>query len=296
MAANATSSETEFLPLVGFPQCPYPRAGELAALCWHAAGDEAAPVLLLVPALGTPAGAYRRLAEQFAQAGVHAGVLELRGVGRSPVRARRGLDWGYADLVDGEIAHAYALLRERQPQSRLFALGHSLGGHALLLHRAHRPDQCFDGLALVASGTPYWRNYAGIGKWMVRALGVAASASSGWLGYYPGDKLRFGGRQGARLMREWAYLLRHGRFDARLFDGDEWTTRLARGQSPLLGITVPGDDYTPEASLAHLLQLVGAPGVGERLRVDARPGHFGWLRDPQPVVLRVCEWMRAVPG
>ena len=76
---------------------------------------------------------------------------------RSPVRARRGVDWGYADLVDGEIAQAIDALRARCPESPLYALGHSLGGHALLLHQARRADQALAGVVLVASGTPWWR-------------------------------------------------------------------------------------------------------------------------------------------
>lgn len=283
----------EYLPLLASPQCCYGRVDELAPLAWHAAERSDAPILLIAPALGTPAGVYRRLAEQFAAAGVHTGVLELRGVGRSPVRARRGVDWGYADLVDGEIAHAIALLRERHPGSAIHALGHSLGGHALLLHQARRPDQALASLTLVASGTPYWRNYRGIGKLMVRLLGGAADISSRVCGYYPGDWLRFGGRQGARLMREWARLVREGRFDARIWEDGDWHTRLRSPPARLLGISIPGDDYTPANSLAHLLQLIGAPHAGEPLQVADRPGHFGWLREPRPVVERVGGWLQA---
>lgn len=286
-------SNPEFLPLLASPQCCYERVDELAPLSWYAAQQPQAPVLLVVPALGTPAGVYRRLAEQFVQAGVHVGVLELRGVGRSPVRARRGLDWGYADLVEGEVAHAVALLRERHPQASIHALGHSLGGHALLLHQARRPDQPLASLALVASGTPYWRNYRGLGRWMVRALGIAADRSSRWLGYFPGDALRFAGRQAARLMREWAQLVREGRFGD-VWPDESWRARLRQPPKRLLGISVPGDEYTPARSLAHLLDLIGAPGAAEELRVDSRPGHFGWLREPGPVVARVGRWIASV--
>ena len=263
----------------------------LAPLTWCPGERANAPVVLVVPALGTPAGVYRRLAEALVAQGLQVAVVELRGVGRSPVRARRGVDWGYADLVDGEIAHAVELLRARCPQSRIFGLGHSLGGHVLLLHQARWPGQALAGVALVASGTPWWRNYAGGARWMVRGLGFAADRFSRWLGYYPGDWLRFGGRQGARLMREWAQLVGHGRFAPSIWPDGGWRDALPALRTPLLGIAMPGDAYTPVESLKHLLQLVGQGEAGEMLAVDGKPGHFGWLKQPAPLAGRVARWM-----
>ncbi len=283
-------SNPEFLPLLASPHCRYDRVDALAPLAWFAAASADAPILLVVPALGTPAGVYRRLAAEFAVAGVHVGVVELRGAGRSPVRARRGVDWGYADLVDGEIAHAYALARARHPLAPIHALGHSLGGHVLLLHQARRPEQPLASLALVASGTPYWRNYRGLGSLGVRLIGIAADLGSRCFGYYPGDLLRFAGRQGARLMREWAVLVREGRFAAVWPDGD-WQERLHATRTRLLGISVPGDSFTPARTTEHLLRLAGVPQAVERLQVDGKPGHFGWLREPAPVVGRLRDWI-----
>lgn len=276
----------EFLPLTSGGA----GAGALAPLTWYPGERADAPAVLVVPALGTPAGVYRRLADALVAQGLQAAVLELRGVGRSPVRARRGVDWGYADLVDGEIAHAIDTLRARCPDSALYALGHSLGGHALLLHQARRPDQALAGVALVASGTPWWRNYRGGFRWMVRGLGFAADRASRWLGYYPGDWLRFGGRQGAKLMREWAQLVGHGRF-AQIWPDGPWRDALAALRTPLLGIAMPGDAYTPFESLRHLLQIVGRADAAEMLEVDGQPGHFGWLKEPATLVGRVAGWV-----
>ena len=267
-------------------------AAALAPLTWYPGERADMPVVLVVPALGTPAGVYRRLAESLMAQGLQAAVVELRGVGRSPVRARRGVDWGYADLVDGEIAHAVQALRAHCPQAPIFGLGHSLGGHALLLHQARRIDQPLAGVALVASGTPWWRNYRGGARWMVRLLGLAADRSSRWCGYYPGDWLRFGGRQGARLMREWAHLVGHGSFAESIWPDGGWRDALRGLRTPVLGIAMPGDAYTPFESLKHLLHIVGHAEAGEMLEVDGRPGHFGWLKQPAPLAGRVARWMR----
>lgn len=260
-----------------------------------------APVLLIVPALGTPAGAYKRLAAALAQRCAEVVVLELRGVGESRLRPSRRADWSYADLVDGEIDQAVAALRHRYPGRALYLLGHSLGGHLALLHQARHPQRPIDGLVLVASGAPYAKAYGGK-RLLVRMFGMLAHWSSRALGYFPGDLLGFGGRQGRTLMVEWARFVRTGQPQVSGWrDPHVWRPRLKQVTVPTLALATAGDHYAPVAAMRHLLALTAIPPEVGRVGPgpDGRPpGHFGWLKQPVEVVQRVADWVlaRSHPG
>lgn len=279
----------ELLQPVAIEAQPYRSVAQLAPLLLWRSREAAAPVVLIAPALGTPAGVYRRLGECLAGLGAHAAVIEMRGIGNSPVRARRGLDWGYADLVDGEVVHALALLRAEFPTAPIHGLGHSLGGHAMLLHQARYPAQALAGIALVACGTPYWRCFPWPRRWILRGLGTLVSASSRVCGYYPGDHLGFGGRQSAHLMREWIRFMRGGRLDVLAWPDGEWRQRLRQLPLPIAALVVDDDHYAPASAVQHLLSLVGSSAPLERLAGEGSRGHFGWLRAPEPAARRVMS-------
>ena len=125
--------------------------GTAVANLWRAQDDGAAAALIL-PALGTPARVYQRLARALQAQGLHALSIDFRGQGDSSVRAAREHDWGYLDLVDGETARLVAYARSQLPDAPLHLVCHSLGGHAALMYLARHPAHGVASVALVASG------------------------------------------------------------------------------------------------------------------------------------------------
>lgn len=255
-------------------------------------GDPSAPALLIVPALGVPARHYVPLGNALAERGCNAMAIDLRGVGDSPVRARRGVDWGYLDLVDVELPALFRLAGERWPDAPRQWLGHSLGGHLALLHQARHPSQRARRVHLVASGSPWYRNYH---PWWhrlgVHAFGLIARGTTALFGVFPGDWLRFGGPQGATMMREWSGFCRHGTPGRLGADGWNADAALAAVDVPVNGIGMAGDSYAPRRSTEHLASLTRGPfamGWLERLDDGREPGHFLWLRQPRAVVERLA--------
>lgn len=249
-------------------------------------GDPSAPALLVVPALGVPAKHYQALGHALARRGLNAMVMDLRGVGASSVRARRGVDWGYLDLVDGELNALFHLSGKRWPQAPRQWLGHSLGGHLSLLHQARHPDQRVERVRLVASGSPWHRNYPRPHNFAVHAFGRFARGSSRLLGVFRGDWVRFGGTQGATLMQEWGNFCLRGRLGRLGTDRWDADAALARVEVPVAGLCMAGDTYAPQRSTEQLAALTRGPLALQRLDTlphGAKPGHFLWMRHPEPV-------------
>lgn len=267
-----------------------------------AAGKEAAkavakeasrgPAALVLPALGVPAGAYRRLAECLSAQGIGTGVAEWRGAGASPVRAARGIDWGYTDLLQHEVLGGIAALRARLAGAPVVVVGHSLGGHLGLMARALAVPG-LAGVLTVASGTPTVRFFAAKLRWQLRIVLSVHRVSGPLLGYFPGHRIGFGGRQSRTLMDEWAVLARMGKFEVNGRNLLEPASDAAR-RIPVHSISLPRDVYAPRAATEHLLQLagVGAEAV-ERYEGPGPLGHFDWLKEPQGVARRVGE---VLPG
>ncbi len=257
-----------------------------------------APVALIVPALGVAARSYERFGAALREAGLHAACVDLRGVGSSPLRAARGVDWGYLELVDGELAALYDEVRRRLPEAPTVLVGHSLGGQLAMLQQArqrHRPAQA---VVLLASGSPWIRAFPRYARPAVAAFVQLTRASCIGLGVFRGDWLRFGGRQPARLMLEWASHARHGRFGR--LGAEQWDAdaALRNSATPVIGMPMGRDAYTLAAATRHLADMsAGALRWAPLDTIDGRaPGHFGWMRTPVPVARRLAELLAEMPA
>jgi predicted alpha/beta hydrolase len=255
--------------------------GQRLALRVHP-GDGGRPALLL-PAMGVPAAYYDGFARRLTGAGFAVTVADLRGTGDSTPPATRASRYGYAGLV-GDIG---AVLRAMGGETPLL-IGHSLGGHAAALHLALGGPGT--GLVLVASGTPYRRYYSG--RWGIRLrVGTPLIAGiSAALGYWPGHRLGFGGRQARGVMRDWAYLIRTGDFAP--LSGVAVDGLLAEVKVPVLAVSVAGDTFTPAATLDHFCAKFGAAEVTRHHYTAAESGapmdHFRWTRAAGPLATRIA--------
>jgi len=261
------------------------------------AAEPMAPCAVVFPALGTPARPYRRLGETLSGLGVHCLLADWRGLDSSAVRARRGVDWGYLDLVDGEAEAMLGLARRELPQSPVHAVGHSLGGHVALMHAARHPERRVASVILASSASPHHRGYPPPFSLGVYGFAWLALGMSSTLGVFRGDWLRFGERQGARLMREWSRFARSGRLDALGEEGWNADAAMRSVSLPLLAIAMGGDRFAPEPAVRRLAAKITGDHRFERLDrlPDGKaPGHFAWMRQPQPLAMRIAERLKSV--
>jgi len=263
----------------------------------YAAARPDAPVVVCLPAMGAPAGYYGPFAEALSSRN-HATVvlLDLRGQGRSTVRARCGDQFGYREILEFDLPEAIAGLRRAFPGRRLYLAGHSLGGQ-LGLFAAARPDVRVDGLILIAAGTAHWRAWQGLERTVARIAFFGVRLAARLLPWYPGTRLGFGGDQPRRLMRDWGLVTREDRYapEGSRFDYEGAARMLAL---PVLSIGVREDPIAPTGAIEALLGRLAASAV-TRLEVDGVLGHsrwkrhFSWARRPGAVVNALAGWLAA---
>jgi predicted alpha/beta hydrolase len=252
-----------------------------------------APVVVVFPAMGTPARFYRPFAQRLGADGVAVVVAELRGTGTSTPAPSRADRYGYLDLV-GDVGAVLEALKSRLDARRYYLLGHSLGGQLCALHlaraaaeRTSAPDNGPAGLILVACGLPYWRTYRRRrGRLAVLAFTQAIVAVTAVGGVWPG--WGFGGRAARGVIRDWGYTARRGGFPP--LGGV--TPDLGLVRTPVLAISAAGDPLTPHATLDRLCALFSGAEL-TRVRLDD-PGldHFSWVRTPEAVAEHVVTYIR----
>jgi predicted alpha/beta hydrolase len=163
-------------------------------------GHAPSAAVLVSGATAVPRGYYAGLATYLAQCGAAVVTYDYRGSGEPPEQLRRSgarmRDWGERD-ASGVIAW----LRSRYAELPIHLVGHSFGGHALLL----APNNAEISRAVtVASGLGYWGTCAPSQRYRVYALmkfmvplGIAV------FGYSPGSRMGFGEDLAPGVAREW---------------------------------------------------------------------------------------------
>ncbi|MFY1672729.1 alpha/beta fold hydrolase [Plantactinospora sp. WMMB334] len=246
-----------------------------------------APAVVLWPAMGVPARFYRPFALALTAAGLAVHVVDLRGTGASSPRPGRASRYGYHQLVTDVPAVGEAL-RTRLAGRPVLLLGHSLGAHLCLLHLATTGGPGIAGVVVVAAGLAYWRSYPPVRGLVTLAQTQGVAAAAALLGVWPG--WGFGGRQARGVISGWAYTARNGRYPP--LGGIDPNPGLAELRTPVLAVSVEGDDYVPAFGLDHLCgTLVSAPV--ERVHytaaeAGARLNHFRWVRSGEPLARRVA--------
>jgi predicted alpha/beta hydrolase len=211
--------------------------------------------VLVVPAMGVAAKFYDKLGEELSAAGLAAFVMDLRGIGSSDLRASRKVDFGYRELVELDLVAAVNAVKTSSKSLSLFVLGHSLGGHLAILFSALHGEMV-SGAIVVAGGTPYFRNWklpmsavTLIGSSVMRGVGIA-------MGYVPGHRLGFGGREANRVVAEWARFVRTGKLTVGGIDRETLARDLEATRSPLLGISFEEDEFAPRLSVDRLVAML----------------------------------------
>lgn len=242
--------------------------------------------LLWLPALGVAARHYLPLAEALAENGVAVFLHEMRGNGSSNLRASRRVDWGYRQILASDIARSDAAVAAHSTATTRIISGHSIGAQFAACYLALHP-QAFQALWLVASGSPYWRNFPAPKRYVFPFAYQFVPWIADLRGSLPGRRLGFGGDEARSLMRDWARVGLSNRYAAAGLDID-LEAALARVSVEIRAVLMSHDWFAPRRSMQGLLdKLPRSPAslvVLDRNALGVTPDHFAWMKQPQGVV------------
>lgn len=247
---------------------------------------------LMLPALGIAARFYRRLAAGLAARGIQTIVFEQRGHGESPYRPKRGAEFGFDAFLEEDIPVALAFARQKAGGKPFYLGGHSLGGHFSAIIAGRNPEG-IDGVVQLACGFPYHGLYNRSSAKKIRILCRLLPLVCFVLGYFPGDKLGFGGREYSQLMLDWRDWALGGQYNYGKHTKIEREISAFKGR--VLAISIEKDSFASDQATEYsrtrlngavqtVLKL-GPAEQGEHL------GHFDWARRPDGVVSAIAEWL-----
>ncbi len=256
------------------------------------------PVCIIMPAMGVPASWYAPLAGVLGRQGLQAVTADLRGHGESSLRASRSVDFGFHEMVIQDLPAVVAATARRFPQAPIYLLGHSLGGQMSVLYTSLFPGRVA-GIVLVSSCSVYFRGWTFPTNLTILFGTQLAWGISRLLGYYPGRRLGFGGREARTMVRDWAHNARTGRYEPANCSCD-LEAALARVITPVLAISLAGDHLAPFRAIRYLCKkLKKAPVHYLHLGADEMPAggrnHFTWVAHADSIARKIRLWMATNP-
>ena len=266
--------------------------GYRVPLTWYPAPEARASVVLMA-ALGVGARFYQPLALALQQGGLNVALVEQRGHGDSALRPSRRCDFGFREALEQDIPAVLDDVERRAPACPLYLMGHSLGGHYAAITAGRLPTRVA-GVIIAACGSPWVGGFQGRTRRQLQLLCRLIPLTSRLFGYYPGDRLGFGGREARTLMTDWLALARTNVYQARGMNED-FDAAIGRYPGPLLSLRMADDPFAPEAAMAAVSDKFRRSAV-TRVVLDAaalgdRADHFRWVRRPAAVVAAVLDWL-----
>lgn len=253
-----------------------------------------AAVAVVLPAMGVAANYYKDFTAQLAAHDIAAIVVDLRGQGDSVPKSSRSANWVHADLVDVDVPAVLELAGKEFAGLPIFLVGHSFGGH-LALQRAARAPEGLTGVVLIASGSVWYRTYDGLIRPRNLVFGQWFGLIARTLGYFPGDRLGFGGRQAAGVMTTWARQVRSGIMTD---DGIVTGNGVFGFALPLLTVRIERDDLATEAGVRALAEAAPDAPHTDWIYTSAEAGgrldHFRWTKHSGPLAARLRSWMNTI--
>ena len=180
------------------------------------------------------------------------------------------------------------------PNTQKIIVGHSLGGQIGSLFAAQFPN-AINGLILITSCSVH---YKGWNKWAslkLRFAGTMFNSISKIIGYFPGNKIGFAGKESRTVIKDWSYNVRNGEY--RLANSDyDYEKALKRLNKPVISISIKNDylasrkavenlynKFSTESDIYHLHLTPEETGISPL-------NHFTWAKKPEYFSEIIEKW------
>jgi len=253
-----------------------------------------AHTLVIYPAFGVKATYYKHFAKKLSHKGMNVVTVDLRGHGLSSVRPNAQNNYGFLEMTN-DLKAISDYLKQQCPTSKIYILGHSLGGQAASLTVAKYPNS-FDGLAIIGSPNVYYRGWSGfhyyrrkIGLNLLPMIGKIVSILPKFKigGYYTTQK----------QMQEWGYTGQTGNYKV---IGDELDYEQAFGKVtiPFLAIDIEDDLMAPKAAITNLYQkfkntISLTTLTLTKAATSPKLSHINWPRTAEEEMIKIVQnWIK----
>jgi predicted alpha/beta hydrolase len=250
-------------------------------------------VAILFPAMGTAASYYYPFAKSLAEKGFTAITADLRGIGHSGIRPKRGVDFGFNEMLELDYKGILEKVDALFPGKRKFIIGHSLGGILASLYLSKYPKAA-DGLILIAACNIYYKGWSGIRKWWLLFGTQMMNFFATLFGYHAGNIVGFGGIGAKTVIKDWSYTARTGKYRVKNSTHD-FERNLKNITPNVLAVSFKHDILAPGKAVDNLLGKFNSDSniVHKRL-ADVSPGkpysHYNWVRNNDEVIGIISDW------
>ena len=263
-----------------------------------------APLVLTAPAMGVAAKHYIGWCEQLAQQGMRVGVFDWRGHGHSSVRASRAINFNYVTLVENDFVILVEAMVNRFPQGPLILAGHSLGGQMAALTSSALHEQQHSirpiGLLLIASCSVFYRSWPFPGRLGLLLFSQFTPVLATVMGYFPGRRVGFAGREARGVMRDWAFNTRSGTYRSYVNGKARHYDPLLREVTlPVMAIHFSDDIFAPLKAIQHLTNKLSSSTTqletitAQDLQTEVAD-HYRWLSASNAVAERCAPWIKEI--
>lgn len=252
--------------------------------------NTAKAVLIVLPAMGAHAKPYRYMASDLSKSGHIVLTVDPRGHGKSLPHPRRGVDYGFDDILQQDIPAVIEYATNAHSNLPIFLIGHSLGGHLSAAYIAENPDKVA-GLITLTSSHLYFKTLGFPSIFFFTAFVLMAKI----LGYVPGQHVGWGTPIARQQVLDWAKFGFSGKFhgtDGRLIEPD---IKKITTPSLCVGFT---DDKTlaPAKSVRRFAEMLPADKTTIWLLspddLDTHTlGHFDHLRNGAKLWTKLDQWI-----
>jgi len=256
--------------------------------------NESDIIIICLPAMGVTASYYKNIAKILCNEGFNVITADQRGNGKSSIRASKKINFGYNEIITIDIPELIKKVKEQHPEKEIYILGHSLGGQLAVLAMSIN-ERLANGIILIASCSGFYKGWnfpSNIINYSASRLIYLITKS---VGYFPGDKLGFAGREGKNIIFDWAQQIKTGNYvlcNSQL----DYETMIEKISVPILAISFENDSLAPRRSVENFYKKMKNCSVehkhctSENVNIK-NVGHFNWIKKPDAIVEMIKEWI-----
>lgn len=254
----------------------------LGADLWTNAAGATNGTVIINPATGVLAKYYHRYAAYLAGHGFDVLTYDYRGIGRSRPESLKGCSYGWRDWGEKDFDAVLRFARERDPDSPLLVVGHSIGG---IIPGFSENAPLIKRMLTVGAQYAYWPDYTqGKRARLFLKWHVAMPLITALVGYFPGKRLGWLEDLPAGIVLEWSFSRARLELGSPKPARRELLRRFGSVTAPILAVAVSDDELGTVRAVKRALAYFSGATISEAFLSPQdlgleRIGHFDLFHD-----------------